>query len=213
MFGAFRPLTLACFAAAALALAAMIGCSGPATAKKTPTTTATSAPPTSPAAPVEADKSAKVMLGIDALEADGFAQLKGKKVGLLTHPAGVNRKGESTVDVLRRAPGVQLVALFGPEHGIYGDAAAAVNIANSTDPRTGLPVFSLYGPTKRPTKAMLKGIDALVIDLQDIGTRSYTFVLSMRNGRRKTTWGRFAFPTCTGSPSVNSRGWPRRLPG
>jgi uncharacterized protein YbbC (DUF1343 family) len=182
MSGAFRPLPLTCLVAAALGLAAMIGCSGPSTAKKTPPEATPTAPnaPSAPSAQTEAEKNAKVMLGIDVLEADGFAQLKGKKVGLLTHPAGVNRRGESTVDVLRRAAGVQLVALFGPEHGIYGDAAAAVNIANTTDKRTGLPVFSLYGPTKRPTKAMLKGIDALVIDLQDIGTRSYTFVSAMR---------------------------------
>ena len=120
-----------------------------------------------------------IMLGIDALEADGFAELRGKRVGLLTHPAGVNRRGESTVDVLRRAPNVNLVALFGPEHGIYGNEKAEIYVASHTDTRTGLPVYSLYNENRRPTAEMLKGLDALVIDLQDIGTRSYTYVSSM----------------------------------
>jgi uncharacterized protein YbbC (DUF1343 family) len=123
----------------------------------------------------------RVMLGIDVLEADGFAAVKGKRLGLLTHPAGVNRYGVPTVDVLRRAPGVKLVALFAAEHGINSEVAAATNVAPSTDARTGLPVISLYrGNVVKPTAAQLKGIDALVIDLQDIGTRSYTFIGSMR---------------------------------
>jgi uncharacterized protein YbbC (DUF1343 family) len=120
-----------------------------------------------------------VMLGIDVLEADGFAAVKGKRIGLLSHPAGVNRRGVPTVDVLRKAPGVKLVALFGPEHGIHGDAPASAKVPDMTDKRTGLPAFSLF-PPRRPTKAMLKDIDTLVIDLQDIGTRSYTFAAAMR---------------------------------
>jgi uncharacterized protein YbbC (DUF1343 family) len=120
------------------------------------------------------------MLGIDVLEAQGFATLAGKRVGLLTHPAGVNRFGVSTIDVLRRSPKVRLVALFGPEHGIYGDEAAEIQIADRVDKRTGLPVYSLYGKHRKPTKAMLKGLDALVIDLQDVGSRSYTYVSCMR---------------------------------
>jgi uncharacterized protein YbbC (DUF1343 family) len=127
-----------------------------------------------------APEHAHVLLGIDVLEAEGFAALKGKRIGLLTHPAGVDRRGISTVEVLRHAPGVKLVALFGPEHGIYGDAPAAVPVGNTIDKRTGLPVYSLYGQFRKPTKAMLRGIDALVIDLQDIGTRSYTFINSMK---------------------------------
>jgi len=123
---------------------------------------------------------APVLPGIDVLAADGFAAVKGKRIGLLTHPAGVNRQGVSTIEVLRRAPGTTLVALYGPEHGIYGDAPAAVSVASSIDPRTGLPVHSLYGQTRKPTKAMLRGVDAMVVDLQDIGTRSYTFVSAMR---------------------------------
>lgn len=132
------------------------------------------------AAATRTDRAAfPVMLGIDTLEADGFAAVKGKRIGLLTHPAGVNRRGVSTIEVLRRAPGVQLVALFGPEHGIYGDEKAEVKIPDRKDPRTGLPVYSLYGATRKPTPAMLKGLDAMVIDLQDIGTRSYTYVSAM----------------------------------
>ena len=121
-----------------------------------------------------------VMLGIDVLEAEGFAPLRGKRIGLLTHPAGVNRRGVSTIDVLRRAPGVKLVALFGPEHGIYGDVPASENIPDRTDPRTGLPAYSLFGNRREPTKAQLKDIDVLVIDLQDIGVRSYSFTVCMK---------------------------------
>jgi len=122
----------------------------------------------------------RVMLGIDVLEADGFKAIAGKKIGLLTHPAGVNRRGESTVDVLRRAPNAKLVALFAPEHGISGTDKAGDNIPDSVDKRTGLPVYSLYGKHNKPTAEQLKGLDALVIDLQDIGTRSYTFNVVMR---------------------------------
>jgi len=121
----------------------------------------------------------RIHLGIDVLEQDGFRALAGKRVGLLTHPAGVNRHGVSTIEVLRRAPDVRLVALFGPEHGIYGDEQANVPIEDKIDPRTGLPVYSLYGKYRWPSKAMLQGLDAMVIDLQDVGVRSYTYVSCM----------------------------------
>ena len=121
-----------------------------------------------------------VMLGIDVLAADNFAPIAGKRVGLLTHPAGVNRYGVSTVEILRRATNIKLVALFGPEHGIYGDQAAGENIADTIDKRTGLPAYSLYGKNRKPTKEQLKGIDIFVIDLQDIGVRSYTYNVCMR---------------------------------
>ena len=119
-----------------------------------------------------------VMLGIDVLESEGFAAIRGKRIGLLTHPAGVNRQGVSTIDVLRRAPGVKLVALFAPEHGLYG--LEEKDFGDTVDRRTGLPVYSLHGRTRKPTAAMLKGLDALVIDLQDIGVRSYTFASAMK---------------------------------
>lgn len=121
-----------------------------------------------------------IYLGIDVLEQSGFRAIAGKRVGLLTHPAGLNRKGISSIDVLRRAPNVRLAALFGPEHGIYGDEKANVPVEDRIDPRTGLPVYSLYGQYRKPTAKMLAGLDALVIDLQDVGVRSYTYVSCMR---------------------------------
>lgn len=113
--------------------------------------------------------SPRVMLGIDVLESMNFAPLKGKRVGLLTHPAGVNRYGVSTVDVLRRSKNVRLVALFGPEHGIYGDEKADVPVLDKIDRRTGLPVYSLYGKYRKPTPEMLRKIDVLVVDLPRVG--------------------------------------------
>ncbi len=121
-----------------------------------------------------------IKLGIDILEERRFDILQGQRVGLLTHPAGLNRLGVSSIKVLRQAPEVDLVALFGPEHGIYGDEKADVPVDDKIDPRTGLPVYSLYGKFRRPTAAMLDRIDVLVVDLQDIGTRSYTYVSCMR---------------------------------
>jgi uncharacterized protein YbbC (DUF1343 family) len=121
-----------------------------------------------------------IRLGIDHLAETKYSILKGKRVGLLTHPAGVDRKGISTVDVLRGSPDVRLVALFGPEHGIYGDEKAAVPVDDKIDQRTGLPVFSLYGKFRKPTAEMLGKIDALVVDLQDVGVRCYTYVSCMR---------------------------------
>jgi uncharacterized protein YbbC (DUF1343 family) len=124
--------------------------------------------------------SGKVMLGIDVLAAEGFARLKGLRCGLVTHRAGVNGLGQRTADVLARAPGVKLVKLFGPEHGIDGVAKADVSVGHAKDARTGLPVYSLYGATRRPTPEMLSGLDVIVIDFQDIGVRSYTYISCMR---------------------------------
>jgi len=124
--------------------------------------------------------SGKVMLGIDVLAAEGFARLKGLRCGLVTHRAGVNGLGQRTADVLARAPGVKLVKLFGPEHGIDGVAKADVAVGHAKDARTGLPVYSLYGATRRPTPEMLSGLDVIVIDFQDIGVRSYTYISCMR---------------------------------
>ncbi len=120
-----------------------------------------------------------VQLGNEVLAADGFKALAGKRVGLITNPSGVNRELVSTIDVLRAAPGVKLVALFGPEHGIYGDVPAGDKVESRTDTRTGLPVHSLYGATRKPTPQMLEGLDVLVYDLQDTGARSYTFISTM----------------------------------
>ena len=116
--------------------------------------------------------------GIDVLKRDGFAPLKGKRVGLITNHTGRDRDGNATIDVLFKAPDVKLVALFSPEHGIRG-ALDQEKITNSTDEKTGLPVFSLYGETRKPTAEMLKDIDVLVFDIQDIGARFYTYISTM----------------------------------
>ena len=126
------------------------------------------------------DRKVSVTLGIDYLELSNFSVLEGKRVGLLTHPAGKNGRGESTVDVFVRSSDVNLVALFGPEHGIYGDEKASVPVDDKIDTKTGLPVFSLYGKFRKPTDKMLAGIDSLVIDLQDVGVRCYTYISCMR---------------------------------
>lgn len=121
---------------------------------------------------------APVRLGNEVLAASGFKGLQGKRVGLITNPSGVNRNLATTLEVLRRAPGVQLVALFGPEHGVYGDVHAGDRVETRTDPRTGLVVHSLY-PLMKPTPEMLRGLDAVVYDLQDTGCRSYTYITTM----------------------------------
>jgi uncharacterized protein YbbC (DUF1343 family) len=121
-----------------------------------------------------------VRTGLDVLRDTDFAPLRGRRVGFVCHPASMDAHYHHAAELLTSAPGVELVALFGPEHGIYGEAAADVEVGDGTDPRTGLPMFSLYGRTKKPTRQMLRGIDALVIDLQDIGVRSFTFVSAMR---------------------------------
>lgn len=136
-------------------------------------------PPAKKSANEPPSKQAVVQLGIDVLSGLDFAPIKGKRVGLLTNPAGVNSRGASTVQILKNAKNVKLTALFGPEHGIYGDEKAEVPVDDKIDPRTGLPVYSLYGKYRKPTKKMLENIDALVVDLQDVGSRSYTYVSCM----------------------------------
>lgn len=120
-----------------------------------------------------------VMTGIEVLESYGFEELLGKRVGLVTNPSGVDRNLRSTIDILYKAPEVNLVALFGPEHGVRGDAYAGDKVEGGTDPATGLPVYSLYGSTREPTQEMLKGIDIMVYDIQDVGTRCYTFISTL----------------------------------
>jgi uncharacterized protein YbbC (DUF1343 family) len=121
----------------------------------------------------------QVRTGIEVLRDEQFATLKGKRVGLITNPTGVDSRLQSTVDILKSAPGINLVALFGPEHGVRGDHAAGDMVASYTDKETGLPVYSLYGKTRKATPEMLKGVDILVYDIQDIGCRSYTYISTM----------------------------------
>jgi uncharacterized protein YbbC (DUF1343 family)/CubicO group peptidase (beta-lactamase class C family) len=120
-----------------------------------------------------APRAVPVLAGIDVLAAEDFARLRGKRVGLLTNQTGRSRSGDSTIDLLAHAPGVTLAALFSPEHGIRGELDDKVG--SSRDERTGLPIYSLYGETRRPTDAMLGGIDTIVVDLQDVGARFYTY--------------------------------------
>ena len=117
--------------------------------------------------------------GIEVLRDGGFKELQGKRVGLVTNPSGVDRHLRSTVDILFNAPGVNLVALYGPEHGVRGDVYAGGHVTDTKDEATGLPVYSLYGPTRKPTPQMLEGIDVIVYDIQDVGARSYTFISTL----------------------------------
>jgi uncharacterized protein YbbC (DUF1343 family)/CubicO group peptidase (beta-lactamase class C family) len=130
-----------------------------------------------PSGTLEPRRMPLVLSGIDVLRADGFAPLRGKRVGLVTNHTGLARDGSSTIDLLFGAKEAKLVALFSPEHGIRGTLDEKV--ASGTDPKTGLPIHSLYGETRRPTAAMLEGVDTIVIDLQDIGARFYTYMTTM----------------------------------
>jgi uncharacterized protein YbbC (DUF1343 family) len=119
-----------------------------------------------------------VLLGIDVLQQSDFRDLAGRRLGLITNHTGVNRFGHSTAQLLRSAENVQLVALFSPEHGLAGKLDVS-HIADMRDEATGLPVYSLYGETRRPTAKMLEGLDTLVFDIQDIGARFYTYISTM----------------------------------
>lgn len=122
---------------------------------------------------------ATVKPGIEVLRDNDFAQIKGKRVALITNPTGIDRKYKSTIDILNEAKEVKLVALFSPEHGVRGDVYAGEKVDTYTDKKTGVTVYSIYGKTQRPTKEMLEGVDAIVYDIQDIGCRSYTFISTM----------------------------------
>ena len=121
----------------------------------------------------------KVKTGIEVLRESGFKILQGKRVGLITNPTGVDSQLKSTVDILNEASGVKLVALYGPEHGVRGDVYAGDKVETTIDKQTDVPVYSLYGKARKPTAEMLKDVDVLVYDIQDIGCRSYTFISTM----------------------------------
>ena len=131
-------------------------------------------------------------LGIDVLSERGFRELQGKRIGLVTNPSGVDRNGTPSWERLRRAAGVNLVALYGPEHGVFGKVGAGDKVSGerhgvdanqdgkiSKNEETGIKVFSLYGDTRKPTQRMLDGVDAMVYDLQDVGCRSYTYISTL----------------------------------
>ncbi|RPJ99977.1 hypothetical protein BSBH6_03486 [Bacillus subtilis] len=124
-------------------------------------------------------KKPKIQTGIDTLLPDFKKRLKGKRIGLITNPTGVNASLKSSVDILYENPDIKLTALFGPEHGVRGDAQAGDEVGSYIDEKTGIPVYSLYGKTKKPTPEMLKNVDVLMFDIQDVGTRYYTYIYTM----------------------------------
>ncbi|MFW5754742.1 MAG: exo-beta-N-acetylmuramidase NamZ domain-containing protein [Marinilabiliaceae bacterium] len=128
---------------------------------------------------VSSGLSAQVKTGIEMLRRQNFEVLEGKKVGLITNSTGVDAQLKSTIDILHDAKNVDLKALYGPEHGVRGDVAAGEKIEDMVDEETGIPVYSLYGKTRKPSDKMLEGIDVLVYDIQDIGSRSYTYISTL----------------------------------
>jgi uncharacterized protein YbbC (DUF1343 family)/CubicO group peptidase (beta-lactamase class C family) len=130
-----------------------------------------------PSGPVPTPPRAPVLSGIDVMRADGFSALRNKRVGLVTNHTGRARDGATTIDLIFKAKDVKLVALFSPEHGIRGVLDA--NVPSATDEKTGLPIHSLYGETRRPTAETLDGLDVIVVDIQDIGARFYTYTMTM----------------------------------
>lgn len=135
-----------------------MGCAGPVPAQQVP---------------------AAVVPGIEVLLRDSMSLLRGKRVGLITNQSGRDRAGRSDIDLLYHAPGVKLVALFAPEHGIRGAAEAGATVAADSDAATELPIYSLYGAVRAPTPDMLRNIDVLVYDIQDAGVRFYTYISTM----------------------------------
>jgi uncharacterized protein YbbC (DUF1343 family) len=120
---------------------------------------------------------AQVQPGIEVLRENKFDLLRGKRVGLVTNPTGVDSQLRSTIDILHTH--VNLVALYGPEHGVRGDFSAGDHVGDQVDPQTGIPVYSLYGKTRKPSPEVLEHVDVLVYDIQDIGVRSYTYISTM----------------------------------
>ena len=126
-----------------------------------------------------ANKNVVVKTGIDVLKERNFDILQGKRVGLCTNPTGVDHNMKSTIDILHEAENVNLVALYGPEHGVRGNAYAGDEVATETDARTGLKMYSLYGASHKPSAEMMADIDVMVYDIQDIGCRSFTYISTM----------------------------------
>ncbi len=122
---------------------------------------------------------AAVRPGVEVLLADSLHLVRGRRVGLVTNHTGIDTNGTSAIDLLHDHPEVELVALFSPEHGIRGALQAGVEVSSGIDDRTGLPIHSLYGETRRPNAAMLDGLDVVLFDIQDVGARYYTYVYTM----------------------------------
>jgi len=124
----------------------------------------------------------RVLPGVDVFLEDYLHLVKGKRVGLITNPTGVTSDLKSTIDCFHQHPQIELVALFGPEHGVRGNYTAGAKVANAVDDRTGIPMYSLYGSTRKPTPEMLRDVDILFYDIQDIGIRPYTYIYTMAYG-------------------------------
>ena len=120
-----------------------------------------------------------VVSGLERLLDEAFDRIRGKRIGLVANPTSVDRSLHHAIDLLHEREGVELAVLFGPEHGFRATAQDLIEVGDAPDPKTGLPVKSLYGPTRRPTKAMLEGLDAVVFDVQDVGSRYYTYIWTM----------------------------------
>jgi uncharacterized protein YbbC (DUF1343 family) len=136
-------------------------------------------------------RAGRVQTGLDVLESQKFAALRGKHIGIITNHTGLDSQGKSTIELLAHAPGVQVVAIFSPEHGLGGQLDE--RLSSSKDPSTGLHVFSLYGETLRPTEEMLKGVDTLVFDIQDAGVRFYTYTVTMAYAMEEAAKRNIAF--------------------
>ncbi len=187
--------------ALALALAALAGTSACTTAAPPAGRAGDTMPPPAsmPPAPQPAAqgqpqaRQQEVIPGLEVLVRDSLHLIRGKRVGLITNQSAVTRSGELAADVLARTPGVRLVALFGPEHGIRGELEAGANVAAGVDAKTGVPVYSLYDRTQRPTAEELANVDVLLYDIQDVGARPYTFVWTMAMAMEEAAKRRIPF--------------------
>jgi uncharacterized protein YbbC (DUF1343 family) len=160
----------------ALPVAAVFSLTAP---RETPAPTLAPPPAAPAAAPPAVVEQREVIPGLEVLLRDSLHLVRGKRVGLITNHTALTRDGRHAADVLKGAPGVRLTALFAPEHGIRGTVDGGEAIAGGRDARTGAPIYSLYGRTERPTAAMLRDVDVLIFDIQDIGARPYTYVWTM----------------------------------
>lgn len=120
-----------------------------------------------------------MLTGLDVVVASDFSEFQGKRVGIITNQTGIDGEGRHIADLFHEKKSVELAALFGPEHGIRGDAEGGAKITTRIDPKTGVTVYSLYGKTRKPTPEMLQGLDALIFDIQDVGARFYTYISTM----------------------------------
>jgi uncharacterized protein YbbC (DUF1343 family) len=134
-----------------------------------------------------------MLTGLDVFLNEGVSEVAGKRIGLISNHTGIDRHLHSTIDLLHESDKTDLVALFGPEHGVRGDVQAGAEVGESVDQRTGLPAYSLYGETKTPTPAMLQGLDALVYDIQDAGVRFYTYLSTMAYSQEAAASAGLAF--------------------